>query len=79
MNTPARSYSDSSLCPQVQVEEFEKRLTAVHTQGLENIESPEMEKTRPEGAGPSQNTTTHTPLPNKGRGGRPKRGERTHV
>eukprot|EP00063_Salmo_salar_P034048 XP_014008883.1 PREDICTED: condensin complex subunit 1-like [Salmo salar] len=54
---------------------FEKRLTAVHTQGLENIESPEMEKTRPEGAGPSQNTTTHTPLPNKGRGGRPKRGQ----
>ncbi|XP_029593968.1 condensin complex subunit 1 [Salmo trutta] len=61
----------------VQVEEFEKRLTAVHTRGLENVESPEMEKTRPEGAGPSQNTTTHTPLPNKGRGGRPKRGQAT--
>uniref|UniRef100_A0A4W5PR80 Condensin complex subunit 1 n=1 Tax=Hucho hucho TaxID=62062 RepID=A0A4W5PR80_9TELE len=43
----------------VQVEEFEKRLTAVHTRGLENVESPEMEKNRPEGAGPSQNTT-HT-------------------
>uniref|UniRef100_A0A4W5PVJ5 Uncharacterized protein n=1 Tax=Hucho hucho TaxID=62062 RepID=A0A4W5PVJ5_9TELE len=58
----------------VQVEEFEKRLTAVHTRGLENVESPEMEKNRPEGAGPSQNTT-HTPLPNKGLGGRPKRGQ----
>uniref|UniRef100_A0A8C7GNV9 Condensin complex subunit 1 n=1 Tax=Oncorhynchus kisutch TaxID=8019 RepID=A0A8C7GNV9_ONCKI len=62
----------------VQVEEFEKRLTAVHTRGLENVESPEMEIKLPEEAGSSQNTT-HTPLPNKGRGGRPKRGERTHV
>ncbi|CDQ86867.1 unnamed protein product [Oncorhynchus mykiss] len=33
-----------------------------------------MEKNQPEGAGPSQNTT-HTPLPNKGQGGRPKRGQ----
>uniref|UniRef100_A0A8C7S658 Condensin complex subunit 1 n=1 Tax=Oncorhynchus mykiss TaxID=8022 RepID=A0A8C7S658_ONCMY len=38
----------------VQVEEFEKRLTAVHTRGLENVESPEMETKRPEGAGSSQ-------------------------
>uniref|UniRef100_A0A8C7GNF6 Condensin complex subunit 1 n=1 Tax=Oncorhynchus kisutch TaxID=8019 RepID=A0A8C7GNF6_ONCKI len=51
----------------VQVEEFEKRLTAVHTRGLENVESPEMEIKLPEEAGSSQNTT-HTPLPNKGRG-----------
>ncbi|XP_010883274.1 condensin complex subunit 1 [Esox lucius] len=59
-----------------QVEEFEKRLTAVHTRGLENVESPEMEEeNRPEGTGPSQNTPPHTPLPNKARVSRPRRGQ----
>uniref|UniRef100_A0AAY5KJD6 Condensin complex subunit 1 n=1 Tax=Esox lucius TaxID=8010 RepID=A0AAY5KJD6_ESOLU len=61
-----------------QVEEFEKRLTAVHTRGLENVESPEMEEeNRPEGTGPSQNTPPHTPLPNKARVSRPRRGPHT--
>uniref|UniRef100_A0A6Q2XMQ2 Condensin complex subunit 1 n=1 Tax=Esox lucius TaxID=8010 RepID=A0A6Q2XMQ2_ESOLU len=58
--------------------EFEKRLTAVHTRGLENVESPEMEEeNRPEGTGPSQNTPPHTPLPNKARVSRPRRGPHT--
>ncbi|KAJ8005172.1 hypothetical protein DPEC_G00143880 [Dallia pectoralis] len=58
-----------------QVEEFEKRLTAVHTRGLENVESPEMDQNPPVGTGPSQNIQTQTPLPNKARGTRTKRGQ----
>ncbi|XP_046890752.1 condensin complex subunit 1 [Hypomesus transpacificus] len=54
-----------------QVEEFEKRLTAVHTRGLENVESPEMEESRREGG---DNTISRTPLPARGRG-RTKRGQ----
>lgn len=40
-----------------QVDEFEKRLTAVHTKGLENVESPEME----EGGKKTDKTVLHTP------------------
>ncbi|CAL8247363.1 unnamed protein product [Lota lota] len=46
-----------------QVEDFEKRLTAVHTRGLENVESPEMEE-----GGSTENTVSHTPQPARGRG-----------
>lgn len=45
-----------------QVEEFEKRLTAVHTKGLENVESPEMEEENQK----AQKTTLRTPLPTRG-------------
>ncbi|KAG7475654.1 condensin complex subunit 1 [Solea senegalensis] len=56
-----------------QVDEFEKRLTAVHTRGLENVESPEMdEETQKEG--PSEKTVMRTPLPARGRQ-RTKRGQ----
>ncbi|KAL0985119.1 hypothetical protein UPYG_G00153120 [Umbra pygmaea] len=58
-----------------QVEEFEKRLTAVHTRGLENVESPEMEKeTRAEETSQIP-ASTQTPLPSKTRGTRAKRGQ----
>ncbi|XP_024861527.1 condensin complex subunit 1 isoform X2 [Kryptolebias marmoratus] len=50
-----------------QIEEFEKRLTAVHTRGLENVESPEMdEENRPAG-GPAEKTAARNPLPTRGR------------
>lgn len=45
-----------------QVDEFEKRLTAVHTKGLENVESPEMEENQK-----AEKTTQRTPLPTRGR------------
>uniref|UniRef100_A0A4W6DDL2 Condensin complex subunit 1 n=1 Tax=Lates calcarifer TaxID=8187 RepID=A0A4W6DDL2_LATCA len=38
-----------------QVDEFEKRLTAVHTRGLENVESPEMEEENQK-EGPTERT-----------------------
>lgn len=57
-----------------QVEEFEKRLTAVHTRGLENVESPETEEENRRAGGGSESTVTRTPLPNRGRG-RAKRGQ----
>ncbi|XP_076010923.1 condensin complex subunit 1 isoform X2 [Genypterus blacodes] len=47
-----------------QVDEFEKRLTAVHTRGLENVESPEMEEENQREGG---STVLRTPLPAKGR------------
>uniref|UniRef100_A0A3B4B4S8 Condensin complex subunit 1 n=1 Tax=Periophthalmus magnuspinnatus TaxID=409849 RepID=A0A3B4B4S8_9GOBI len=46
-----------------QVEEFEKRLTAVHTKGLENVESPEMEEENQK----AEKTALRTPLPTRGR------------
>lgn len=50
---------------QAQIDEFEKLLTAVHTRGLENVESPEMdEENAKEG---SSMTAIGTPLPSKGR------------
>ncbi|KAK9513973.1 hypothetical protein VZT92_027466 [Zoarces viviparus] len=57
-----------------QVDEFEKRLTAVHTRGLENVESPEMDEENPKGGGSSEKTVTRTPLPSRGRA-RTKRGQ----
>uniref|UniRef100_A0A4W6DE00 Condensin complex subunit 1 n=1 Tax=Lates calcarifer TaxID=8187 RepID=A0A4W6DE00_LATCA len=53
-----------------QVDEFEKRLTAVHTRGLENVESPEMEEENQK-EGPTERTVTHTPLPTRGRQTKP--------
>ncbi|XP_031708530.1 condensin complex subunit 1 [Anarrhichthys ocellatus] len=50
-----------------QVDEFEKRLTAVHTRGLENVESPEMDEENPKGGGSSEKMVTRTPLPSRGR------------
>uniref|UniRef100_A0A8D3C546 Condensin complex subunit 1 n=1 Tax=Scophthalmus maximus TaxID=52904 RepID=A0A8D3C546_SCOMX len=55
-----------------QVDEFEKRLTAVHTRGLENVESPEMEEEN-QRDGSSEKTVMRTPLPARGRS-RTKRG-----
>ncbi|XP_029928829.1 condensin complex subunit 1 [Myripristis murdjan] len=57
-----------------QVDEFEKRLTAVHTRGLENVESPEMEEESQKGGESSEKTVLHTPLPTRGRN-RSKRGQ----
>uniref|UniRef100_A0A674PH39 Condensin complex subunit 1 n=1 Tax=Takifugu rubripes TaxID=31033 RepID=A0A674PH39_TAKRU len=48
-----------------QVEEFEKRLTAVHTRGLENVESPEMDEESQKRGGASEKTVVHTPLPSR--------------
>ncbi|XP_074539179.1 condensin complex subunit 1 isoform X1 [Halichoeres trimaculatus] len=56
----------------VQVDEFEKRLTAVHTRGLENVESPEMEEENLNEGGSTEKTVMRTPLPSRGR---PKRGQ----
>ncbi|XP_034409626.1 condensin complex subunit 1 isoform X2 [Cyclopterus lumpus] len=57
-----------------QVDEFEKRLTAVHTRGLENVESPEMNEENPKEGGSSEKTVMRTPLPTRGRA-RAKRGQ----
>ncbi|KAM6967731.1 condensin complex subunit 1 [Aplochiton taeniatus] len=57
-----------------QVEDFEKRLTAVHTRGLENVESPEMEEENQREGGASQTSVAHAPLAGRGRRSRAKRG-----
>uniref|UniRef100_A0A8C5I5R3 Condensin complex subunit 1 n=2 Tax=Gouania willdenowi TaxID=441366 RepID=A0A8C5I5R3_GOUWI len=44
----------SKLQFKAQVDEFEKRLTAVHTRGLENVESPEMDEENPNEGGQSK-------------------------
>ncbi|KAG7217001.1 hypothetical protein INR49_001655 [Caranx melampygus] len=49
-----------------QIDEFEKLLTAVHTRGLENVESPEMDEENPK-EGSSEKTAIRSPLPSKGR------------
>uniref|UniRef100_A0A3B3XGY4 Condensin complex subunit 1 n=1 Tax=Poecilia mexicana TaxID=48701 RepID=A0A3B3XGY4_9TELE len=49
-----------------QIDDFEKRLTAVHTRGLENVESPEMEENQGE-EGTSETTSSRTLLPTRGR------------
>ncbi|XP_035991022.1 condensin complex subunit 1 isoform X2 [Fundulus heteroclitus] len=49
-----------------QVDDFEKRLTAVHTRGLENVESPEMDENQGED-GSAEKTSARTPLPTRGR------------
>lgn len=51
-----------------QVDDFEKRLTAVHTKGLENVESPEMEENQ------KDKTVTRAPLSARGQP-RKKRGQ----
>lgn len=65
-----------ALCffPQAQVDEFEKRLTAVHTRGLENVESPEMDEENQKRGESAEKTVMHTPLPTRGRT-RTKRGQ----
>ncbi|XP_028280186.1 condensin complex subunit 1 [Parambassis ranga] len=50
-----------------QVDEFEKRLTAVHTRGLENVESPEMDEENQTGGGSTEKPVVQTPLPSRGR------------
>ncbi|XP_008296416.1 condensin complex subunit 1 [Stegastes partitus] len=57
-----------------QVDEFEKRLTAVHTRGLENVESPEMDEENQRGGGPAEKTLPHTNRPSRGRA-KSKRGQ----
>ncbi|CAN9513716.1 unnamed protein product [Ophioblennius macclurei] len=57
-----------------QVDEFEKRLTAVHTRGLENIESPEMDEENQVAGSSTEKTAMRTPLPARGRQ-RSKRGQ----
>ncbi|KAI1885803.1 hypothetical protein AGOR_G00207550 [Albula goreensis] len=54
-----------------QVEDFEKKLTAVHTKGLENVESGEMEEQKE--AGEAESMCTPQPLSKGGR--RPTRGK----
>ncbi|XP_024123504.1 condensin complex subunit 1 [Oryzias melastigma] len=48
-----------------QIDEFEKRLTAVHTRGLENVESPEMDEENKNGK-PSSDATTRNRHPKRG-------------
>lgn len=62
-----------SMFLQAQVDEFEKRLTAVHTRGLENVESPEMDENEKQGES-TQKTVMCTPLSTRGRP-RTKRGQ----
>lgn len=64
----------NTLPPQAQVDEFEKRLTAVHTRGLENVESPEMDEENQKEGGSTEKTVARTPLPARGRP-RAKRGQ----
>ncbi|MEQ2185850.1 hypothetical protein GOODEAATRI_022364, partial [Goodea atripinnis] len=60
------SCSNNKYLPQAQVDDFEKRLTAVHTRGLENVESPEMDENQ-RNEGSTEKTSTCTPLPTRGR------------
>ncbi|XP_076593512.1 condensin complex subunit 1 isoform X2 [Chaetodon auriga] len=57
-----------------QVEEFEKRLTAVHTRGLENVESPEMDEENQKQGESTEKTVMCTPQSTRGRP-RTKRGQ----
>lgn len=67
-----------SLFPQAQVDDFEKRLTAVHTRGLENVESPEMDEENQQRQGePSRKPPTAAQLATRGRQ-KSRRGERVH-
>lgn len=63
----------SSRFVQAQVDEFEKRLTAVHTRGLENVESPEMDEENLKEGSSSEKTVAQTPMTSRGRA-RTKRG-----
>ncbi|XP_023119533.1 condensin complex subunit 1 isoform X1 [Amphiprion ocellaris] len=57
-----------------QVEEFEKRLTAVHTRGLENVESPEMDEENQKEGGSCERTVLQTNRPSRSRA-KSKRGQ----
>ncbi|XP_068178866.1 condensin complex subunit 1 [Antennarius striatus] len=57
-----------------QIDEFEKRLTAVHTRGLENVESPELDEENQNEGGSTDTTVKQTPVPTRGRT-RTKRGQ----
>ncbi|XP_019724704.1 condensin complex subunit 1 isoform X1 [Hippocampus comes] len=57
-----------------QVDDFEKRLTAVHTRGLENVESPEMEDENQKEGRATDKAAARTPMPARGRA-RSKRGQ----
>lgn len=50
------------------MDEFEKRLTAVHTRGLENVESPEMDEDDQKQGGAPEKAVVHTPLARTKRG-----------
>uniref|UniRef100_A0A1A7YWS5 Condensin complex subunit 1 n=2 Tax=Iconisemion striatum TaxID=60296 RepID=A0A1A7YWS5_9TELE len=50
-----------------QVDDFEKRLTAVHTRGLENVESPEMDEENQKAEGSTKRMPACTPRPTRGR------------
>lgn len=65
--------TDGELVQQTLVDEFEKRLTAVHTRGLENVESPEMDEENQKEGGSIEKPVTCTHLPARGRN-RTKRG-----
>lgn len=52
---------------QGQVDDFEKRLTAVHTRGLENVESPEMEDENQKEGRATDKAAARTPMPARGR------------
>lgn len=49
-----------------QVDEFEQRLTAVHTRGLENVESPDMDEENQKRVS-AEKTVARTPAPTRGR------------
>lgn len=68
----------SSRFVQAQVDEFEKRLTAVHTRGLENVESPEMDEENLKEGTSSEKTVAQTPMTSRGRA-RTKRGLRASI
>ncbi|XP_077431702.1 condensin complex subunit 1 [Vanacampus margaritifer] len=57
-----------------QVDDFEKRLTAVHTRGLENVESPEMDDENQKEGQATDKTDARTQLPARSRT-RSKRGQ----
>lgn len=62
------------VCGQAQVDEFEKKLTAVHTKGLENVENEELEA---QGTEQSQTQLVKTPAPP--RSTRKTRGKHIHL
>lgn len=55
------------------MDDFEKRLTAVHTRGLENVESPEMDEHNQEQGGAPEKAVTRTSQASRG-GAKTKRG-----
>uniref|UniRef100_A0A8C5AGF4 Condensin complex subunit 1 n=1 Tax=Gadus morhua TaxID=8049 RepID=A0A8C5AGF4_GADMO len=61
LSIPAKLRRGAKPQLKAQLDEFEKRLTAVHTRGLENVESPEVEE------GGSAENVSHTPQPARGR------------